>query len=113
MSVTVNVPDTPEIVTSKLSPFEIPSSQRRARYFVPRVDPKSRSIDALSEPATQPEAGYIPERINAGFTYVFSEDQLPMGENLTMTAQYNDLMGHMDIVDRGTIKVRPQNIEAR
>ncbi len=54
----------------------------------------------------------IPPRLNLGIAYVFSNEQLPMGDNVTFTAQYNDLTGRLEEVDRGTIKLRWKNIHA-
>ncbi len=52
----------------------------------------------------------IPSRINAGIAYVFSNEQLPMGDNVTFTAQYDDITGETEEVDRGVIVMRWKNL---
>jgi len=73
------------------------------------LDPASPGGYNITDlPATVVER--IEPTLNVGFAYLFTNEQLPMGDNILLVFQYDDLTGRMEEVGHGEIVFRPKNI---
>jgi len=52
----------------------------------------------------------IEPTLDVGFAYLFTSEQLPMGDNILFTCQYDDLTGRMEDAGYGELAFRPKNL---